>query len=186
MHLNSVDQQVSREFVAETMRERLGSDARLSEKLIPKYALGCRRMTPGSDYLQSLRRSNVEVISGTAVEFAEDGVIDASGNKSVVDVVVCATGFDTTFALPYTVIGKDGRNLRKEWGDFPKGYLSVMAEGFPNLFCKPSSHPNPQSLTLSSISLHGPQRPRVPRFLPAHRRMAPPLHVHGPRAHATD
>ncbi|OQV02175.1 hypothetical protein CLAIMM_07414 isoform 2 [Cladophialophora immunda] len=134
MHLDSEDQKASREYVADSMFKKLAGDPRLTSHLIPKYALGCRRMTPGSDYLQSLLKDNVEVISQSAVEVTPTGLIDSSGTHTEVDVIVFATGFDTSFSPSYTVVGQDGRTLRGEWGDFPKSYLSIMAEGFPNMF----------------------------------------------------
>ncbi|EXJ82704.1 hypothetical protein A1O3_06518 [Capronia epimyces CBS 606.96] len=133
MHLHSDDQKVSRDFVADSMRTQLGNDPRLSTHLIPQYALGCRRMTPGSDYLSSLRRPNVEVMIDSVVGVTEDSVVDASGRETKVDVIVFATGFDVT-RPPYEIIGRNGRNLGEEWAEFPKGYLSIMAEGFPNMF----------------------------------------------------
>ena len=135
MHLHSTDQKASREYVAGSMRKKLGNDPRLIARLVPEFALGCRRMTPGSDYLQSLRRDNVEVITDSAVELTEDGIVDESGTETKVDVIICATGFDVT-RPSYDIIGRDGRNLGKEWAEFPKGYLSIMADGFPNMFCK--------------------------------------------------
>ena len=117
------------------MRKKLGNDPRLTKRLVPEFALGCRRMTPGSDYLQSLRRDNVEVITDSAVEFTANGIVDQSGTETKVDVIICATGFDVT-RPSYNIIGRDGRNLGEEWAEFPKGYLSIMNDGFPNLFCK--------------------------------------------------
>lgn len=135
MHLNSVDQKQSREYVAASMREKLGNDSVLAKHLIPDFALGCRRMTPGSDYLQSLTRNNVEVITSSAVSVTEDGIIDESGKETKADVIICATGFET--AKPsYKIIGRDNRDLGEEWGEFPKAYMSIMNDGFPNLFCK--------------------------------------------------
>lgn len=149
---------MSREHVASEMRKNLGNDPRLTEHLIPEFALGCRRMTPGSDYLQSLRRSNVEVITDSAVEFTPDGIVDESGKETKVDVIICATGFDVT-KPSYKIIGREGRVLGDEWAEFPKGYLSIMADGFPNLFCKSSSvslfdlHGNARFLVHSASSL---------------------------------
>lgn len=141
MHLDSVDQKSSRDFVAESMFQKLGGDERLSEHLIPKYALGCRRMTPGSNYLQSLLSPNVEVIAQSAVEVTPTGLIDSTGNHTEVDVIVFATGFDTSFSPAYTVVGQNGRTLREEWQDFPKAYLSLMARNFPNMFRKSQQKP---------------------------------------------
>ena len=135
MHLHSTDQTTSREYVAASMRKKLRNDPRLTECLIPNFALGCRRMTPGSDYLQSLRRDNVHVITDSAVEVTADGIIDEGGTESKVDVIICATGFDVT-RPSYDIIGRDGRNLGEEWSEFPTGYLSIMKDGFPNMFCK--------------------------------------------------
>ncbi len=98
-------------------------------------------MTPGSNYLQSLQESNVEVIFQSAVEVTPTGLVDASGNHTEVDVIIFATGFDTSFSPAYKVVGQDGQTLKEAWGDFPKAYLSIMAEGFPNMFRKYPAHP---------------------------------------------
>lgn len=136
MHMKSADQKVSRELVASIMAEKLSHNERLTSKMIPSFNLGCRRMTPGSGYLESLNKENVQVITESAIRFTEDGVIDESGNKHKVDVVVCATGFDVSFTPHFDVIGRDGANLKKQFGDQPKAYLGITAENFPNLFCK--------------------------------------------------
>jgi cation diffusion facilitator CzcD-associated flavoprotein CzcO len=102
--------------------------------MIPDFALGCRRMTPGSGYLQSLRAPNVEVVTESVTKLTEDGIVDESGHEHKVDVVVFATGFDTSFTPHFEVIGRNGANLREQFGDFPKGYLGITATNFPNLF----------------------------------------------------
>jgi cation diffusion facilitator CzcD-associated flavoprotein CzcO len=136
MHNKSQDQKVSRDLVVDIMGEQLGHDPRLTKKLTPEFALGCRRMTPGSGYLQSLTKENVEVITESVVKFTDDGVVDESGNEHKVDVVICATGFDVSFAPHFEVIGRNGANLKQQFGDFPKAYLGITAANFPNLFCK--------------------------------------------------
>jgi cation diffusion facilitator CzcD-associated flavoprotein CzcO len=86
--------------------------------LVPQFALGCRRTTPGSDYLESLIKSNVDV-----VRLSEHGVVDASGTEHKVDIVVWATGFDTSFTPHFECIGRGGKSLKEQFGDFLKGYL---------------------------------------------------------------
>ena len=93
-------------------------------------------MTPGSGYLQSLTKENVEVITQSVVKFTPDGVVDESGNEHKVDVVICATGFDVSFAPHFEVIGRKCANLKGQFGDFPKAYMGITVENFPNLFCK--------------------------------------------------
>lgn len=136
MHLKSRDQASSRDLVASIMKEQLDNDQHLVKYLVPQFALGCRRMTPGSGYLKSLTKSNVNVVTQDVVRLTENGVVDASGTEHKVDVVVCATGFDTSFTPHFECIGRGGKSLKDQFGDFPKGYLGIMAENFPNLFRK--------------------------------------------------
>lgn len=150
MHLHSKDQASARVLVENIMREKLGSENeersdKLAQHLVPPFAVGCRRMTPGSDYLESLTRDNVTVVNDSVVRLTETGVVDAQGNEFPVDVVVCATGFHTSFAPPYSVIGRNGADLKAQFGDEPRGYLGITVENFPNLFLltgpnSPASH----------------------------------------------
>lgn len=136
MHGNSKDQQTSRELIADIMKERLGNE-KLAENLVPEFALGCRRMTPGSGYLESLSKENVEVIHKSVVRLTEVGVVDEDGFEHKVDAVICATGFETSFAPQFTAIGRKGANIKEQFGDFPQGYLGISTANFPNMFRKP-------------------------------------------------
>ena len=53
-------------------------------------------------------------------------------------MLICATGFDTTFRYPFRVVGRSGQTLSERWGDRdvapPAAYLSLAVDGFPNLF----------------------------------------------------
>lgn len=136
MHRTSKDQKSSRDLVADIMREQLNKNPVLTDKIIPSFDLGCRRMTPGSGYLQSLTKDNVQVVTESVVKFTKNGVIDESGNEHIVDVVICATGFDVSFKPHFEVIGRGGLNIKDQFGEVPKAYLSITAPNFPNLFCK--------------------------------------------------
>ena len=120
--------------MAEHMATQLGHDATLTRHLVPEFALGCRRMTPGSGYLASLTQDNVEVVTEDVTRLTATCVVDAQGREHAVDVVVCATGFDSSFTTPYACYGRNGQELRAKFGDVPKGYLSIMTDDFPNLF----------------------------------------------------
>ncbi|KAH8703712.1 cyclohexanone monooxygenase [Talaromyces proteolyticus] len=145
MQLSSEDQKQSRQEVSAQMTEQLGGDDRLAKKLIPEFALGCRRMTPGSGYLRSLTAKNVDVVCESVVRFTENGIVDESGVEHEVDVIICATGFDTSFTPHFNVIGRGGRDIKSQFGEFPVGYMGIMAKNFPNLFLMigpngPASH----------------------------------------------
>ena len=89
-------QNETKAYMLEQMKLKL-ADKFLEEKLIPDWSLGCRRLTPGVGYLESLTKPNVSVVYGEINEITERGCICDDGNEYPVDVLICATGFDTTF-----------------------------------------------------------------------------------------
>lgn len=135
MHLYSTDQQNSRQWVADSTRQQLKTKPELANQMTPQFALGCRRMTTGSDYLTSLCRDNVQVVRGTVSRVTETGLVDASGLEHDVDVIIVATGCDNS-KPPHEIVGRNKCTLADEWSGTPKAYLSIMSEGFPNMFCK--------------------------------------------------
>ena len=55
--------------------------------------------------------------------------------EAEIDVLVCATGFETVQLLSsVTVTGSGGRTLREAWAHGPEVYHGVIVAGFPNLF----------------------------------------------------
>jgi hypothetical protein len=50
------------------------------------------------------------------------------------DVLICATGFDTSFRPRFPIIGREYANLAEEWADEPHSYLGVAVHKFPNFF----------------------------------------------------
>ena len=108
----------------------------LSSRIIPDFAVGCRRMTPGHGYLEALVADNVTVLSEPIEAFTPLGLRTLDKQEHHFDAIICATGFDTSFRPSFSLTGPDGRELRAEWKDEPRSYLSVAASGFPNYFSK--------------------------------------------------
>ena len=84
------------------MAEQLGHDAHFEEKLSPSFPLGCRRMLPCADYLQSLAKPNAHVVT---IRMTKDSVVDESGNEHKDDIVICANGLDVAFVPHFEIIG---------------------------------------------------------------------------------
>ncbi|KIV82362.1 hypothetical protein PV11_04481 [Exophiala sideris] len=124
----------NQKFAAKQMADKLGNDPELCEKLIPNWELGCRRITPGSGYLESFLRPNVHLIQSSIKEVTEDSVVTDDGETTQVDVLVCATGFDVSHCPHYPVIGRNSVSLADKWADEPESYLSVACPDFPNYF----------------------------------------------------
>jgi len=122
------------------MKEKLQNEY-LEERLIPKWSVGCRRLTPGVGYLESLGKENVTVVYGEISKVTEKGCLCDNGNEYPVDVLICATGFDTTFKPRFPLIGPDGKNLQDEWKEEAQSYLGMAAADFPNclIFLGPNS-----------------------------------------------
>ncbi|KAJ5307478.1 hypothetical protein N7476_008134 [Penicillium atrosanguineum] len=116
------------------MTEKLSSKPEIGEKLIPEFAVGCRRTTPGNGYLEALCSPKVEIIWGGIDSFNETGLLAANGEQRDVDTVICATGFNMSFSPRFPIIGCKGVSLQEKWDDNPECYLSVTAADMPNFF----------------------------------------------------
>lgn len=66
------------------------------------------------------------------MEVTERGCVSEDGTEHPLDILVCATGFDTSFRPRFPLAGRNGRDLRDEWADEPRSYLVIMASGYPN------------------------------------------------------
>jgi cyclohexanone monooxygenase len=97
------------------MKEKL-RNPQLENLLVPEWSVGCRRITPGTNYLESLSDSNVKVVYGEITQVTETGVIcDNGAGEYPVDVLICATGFDTTFKPRFPLVNGSGEDLRDVW-----------------------------------------------------------------------
>lgn len=86
---NSTAQQQSRELFRSSMQDAL-KDPALEEQLIPKWDVGCRRLTPGVGYIDALKDQKTKVVYGEIARVSPDGCIMEDGNEYPVDVLVCA------------------------------------------------------------------------------------------------
>ena len=116
-------------------RRRQLPDPALREKLTPPYPLGCKRLIYSNDFYPALSQPNVELVTDGIARITEGGIVTADGRERPVDVLVCATGFDTVQLLSsITVTGLGGRTLREAWANGPEAYHGISVAGFPNMF----------------------------------------------------
>ncbi|KPI42856.1 putative sterigmatocystin biosynthesis monooxygenase stcW [Cyphellophora attinorum] len=124
----------ARDMFTQLMKGRLAKKPELGDFLIPSFAPGCRRLTPGEGFLEALTEDNVEFINTAIEAVTETGVVLQGGRAIELDVLVCATGFNAAGPPPFPVIGVDGRALSDRWEKYPEAYMSVAVDGFPNYF----------------------------------------------------
>ncbi|KAI1787759.1 FAD/NAD(P)-binding domain-containing protein [Ganoderma leucocontextum] len=160
--LRETDMQLmAQKIFRENMETKLAKKPWIAEKLMPDFPVACRRLTPGPGYLEALCENNVsaaaafvflrasvpefshilvaiigqvDFVTAPIKRFTEHGIETEDGKQQQLDVVFCATGYDTTFQLPLKIVGRNGVELNERWKPHPVSYLSVAVDGFPNLF----------------------------------------------------
>jgi len=110
-------------------------DPELRAKLTPDYSPGCKRILVSNDYLPSLGRPNVEVVTDGIAEIRAHSVVDLNGVEREVDTIILGTGFHVTdLPIADRVRGRDGRSLAEHWDGSLSALRGTAVAGFPNLF----------------------------------------------------
>ncbi|KAJ5772464.1 hypothetical protein N7520_002993 [Penicillium odoratum] len=132
-------QKRAQEIFRKSMTERLGDSEKgrkAAQYLLPDFPVGCRRQTPGPGFLEALTQDNVDMWWDDVAQITEKGIVTRSGEVKEYDVIVCATGFDTSFKPSFPLIGRNGVNLASKWEvEQPKAYFGFMVPDMPNYFC---------------------------------------------------
>ncbi|KAJ9266407.1 hypothetical protein DTO212C5_6330 [Paecilomyces variotii] len=133
--INGTPEQLgAREAFLQNMKRRLSKKPELLDEMLPSFPPGCRRLTPGPGYLEALTDDKVDVITSEIVKVDETGITTADGKHRPIDVLVCATGFDTTFTPRFPMVGRNGVSLADKWKKIPETYLALATDDFPNYF----------------------------------------------------
>ena len=115
---------------------QLRGNRRLWKATTPDSPVGCKRVLITADWFPTLRRKNVELVTGPVAEVTEEGVVDVNGRTHAADTLIFGTGFTTTqFLAPMDVVGRGGRRLAEDaWAHGAEAYLGVTVPDFPNMF----------------------------------------------------
>ncbi|KAG5800561.1 hypothetical protein H9Q69_000448 [Fusarium xylarioides] len=127
---SSPEQKRTRALFGSRMKQLI-PDQDLQKKLIPAFEAGCRRINPGEGFLIALQQPNVEPVFDSIERVTRSGIV-AGGKEYPADVLVAATGFNTTFRPRFPIIGRNGVNLQDAWKEHPESYLGLGVAGFPN------------------------------------------------------
>jgi cation diffusion facilitator CzcD-associated flavoprotein CzcO len=110
-------------------------DAVLRARLTPDYPIGCKRVLFADDYYPALMQPNVSLVSTPIARMTPTGVETADGVAHPFDVIVYATGFETTgWHWSMDVVGRGGVRLRDQWRAGPEAYLGITTVNCPNFF----------------------------------------------------
>jgi len=111
------------------------ADPHVRRRLTPTVPWGCQRPLSSNEYYPTFNLPHVELVTDPVDHVTATGVVTGDGVERPVDVIVVATGFDTTrYLSAIEVSGRDGRRLDDAWSEGAQAYLGVTTAGFPNLF----------------------------------------------------
>jgi cation diffusion facilitator CzcD-associated flavoprotein CzcO len=125
----------ARTQIATSFLDRTVADEPLRRVLTPDYPFRCKRVLLGDDYYRALQHDHVELVADPIDRVTETSVTTTAGRAVDIDVIVLATGFETSrYLSSIDVIGIRGHRLHERWGVDPSAYLGVAVAGFPNFF----------------------------------------------------
>jgi cation diffusion facilitator CzcD-associated flavoprotein CzcO len=110
-------------------------DPELRAKLTPDYEIGCKRVLITNDFYASLAKPNVELVASAAREVREGSLVAEDGTERDVDVIIFATGFETSNSpILSRIRGHGGRSINEVWKGRPRFHRATTIAGFPNFF----------------------------------------------------
>jgi len=120
--------------LTEYIKNAVGHDPELVEKMVPKHPPICTRMLVDNHWCKMLKEGKqsgkVTLINERCIEIPKDA-----------DIVIYATGFQSTkFCTAscqiYGAASESGKqiSLQEDWGGEPTAYLGMTRPNFPNFF----------------------------------------------------
>ena len=110
-------------------------DPELRKKLTPDYPAGCKRILLTNDWYPALARDNVEVETSHIAKITADAIVTEDDVSHPVDVIIHATGFESTdFLAPMKIVGRNNMDLNDVWARGAEAHRGVAVAGFPNFF----------------------------------------------------
>ncbi len=111
------------------------ADPHLRQSLTPDYEIGCKRVLISNDYYPAITSDHVVLEPSALVRVDGSSAIAQGGRVHELDVLVLATGFQST-RPPFAqrIRGLRGRLLAEHWKNGMTAYASTVIPGYPNLF----------------------------------------------------
>lgn len=130
-------------------------DPELRAKLTPDYQAACKRLIFCSEFYPAITSDNANLITEGIERIVPEGIKTVDGKTHELDVLILATGFDaTSFILPTTVTGENGRDLGEAWDGSPRAHRAVGMPGFPNFWMLEGPTGPVGNLSLITITEH--------------------------------
>jgi cation diffusion facilitator CzcD-associated flavoprotein CzcO len=105
----------------------------IADAIIPDWAIGCRRLTPGTPYIEALCEEKCQMVKETIQQFDETGIITKEGGHREYNIIILASGYDLTFKA-YPMYGHNGVGLNRLDDEAPEFYLGVCPPEMPSKY----------------------------------------------------
>ena len=130
--INDAHRRVFTRYVEEQLHDR----PELIERVLPEYPPFAKRMLLDNGWFRTIKKPHVDLIPEHLAKVEGNTLSTSSGETVEADVIILATGFQTTNVLgSYDIVGREGQLLRDHWGeDNASAYLGTLVPGFPNFF----------------------------------------------------
>ena len=130
--INDAHRRVFTRYVEEQLQDR----PELIERVLPEYPPFAKRMLLDNGWFRTIKKPHVDLIPEHLAKVDGNTLFTSSGETVEADVIILATGFQTTNVLgSYDIVGREGQLLRDHWGeDNASAYLGTLVPGFPNFF----------------------------------------------------
>lgn len=109
--LGSPAQAALKEHAMSNMKKLLANKPELLEFMTPKWEVGCRRLSPGLGFLETLGEANVDVINTNIESITPTGTRTTDGKERSYEAICCATGFDVSFKVSVLEQGIDHADI---------------------------------------------------------------------------
>lgn len=107
----------------------------LQKMVTPDYPYLGKRIVKDSNFYPALLRDNVELIPHAVESLTENEIIDETGCRRAIDLLVMCTGFQpSNFLATFEIVGRGGRTIHDVWKGEPRAFLGLMVTGFPNFY----------------------------------------------------
>lgn len=109
-------------------------DKALRARLLPDFALGCKRILMSNTWYPALAQAHVRVLPGLA-RIEGQALVASDGQRFEADVIIFALGFEVAEPpIGKCIVGLSGVPLAQRWQGSADAYLGTMTQDCPNLF----------------------------------------------------
>lgn len=126
-----------RDTLVAYIKSEIGERTDLLNKLVPSYPPYAKRLVVDNNWYKALARPDVKLVTEDIDAATDGGIRTRDGVEHPLDVLVFATGFNSTrYFWPLEIVGRKSCSMNDAYStEDARAYLGTTMPGFPNFFC---------------------------------------------------